>query len=253
VIFFKAGVTVKVSKVVIDPGHGGPDAGAVGPAGVREKDVTLAVARRTAEYLAGPVAVRLTREGDVALGADDNSELGNRAKVANDWGADLFVSIHCNSAASPEARGTETYFYPGSEEGKKLAAALQKSLVGALKLADRGTKEANFAVLRLTECPAALVELAFISNPQEEALLADPEFQDRAARALAEGTAAYLGVQLPQPQPPSGPEDWKQKIIADAKKAGLITQDHDPDEPAPKWFVLATELRLLEKVKAKKD
>mgnify|MGYP005832784161 CR=1 FL=1 len=240
-------------KVVLDPGHGGQDAGAVGPSGLQEKVVALAVARRAAEYLAGSVAVRLSREDDVALGTDDNSELGNRAKVANDWGADCFVSIHCNSFGSSGARGTETYYHPASEKGRKLAGALQKCLVDALQLADRGVKQANFAVLRLTECPAALVEIAFISNPQEEAMLADPEFQARAARAVAEGVAGYLGVQLQQPLPPSGPEEWKKKIVEDAKKAGLISQDHDPDEPAPKWFVLATELRLLEKITAKKD
>jgi N-acetylmuramoyl-L-alanine amidase len=209
---------------------------------LREKDVALAVALKVKSMLQPAAEVILTRSGD------DDVDLAPRAEVANKAGADCFVSIHCNSAASSAAGGTETYSYPGSENGRRLAASLQKSLAGALRLADRGVKQANFAVLRLTECPAALVELAFISNPQEEALLASQEFQDRAARAVAEGVAAYLGVQLP-PAPPSGPEDWKKKIIADAKKAGLISQDHDPDEPAPKWFVLATELRLLEKMK----
>lgn len=230
-------------KVVIDPGHGGPDPGAVGPSGLREKDVALAVALKVKSMLQPAAEVILTRSGD------NNVDLAPRAEVANKAGADCFVSIHCNSAANSAARGMETYSYPGSENGRRLAAALQKSLTDALQLANRGTKQANFAVLRLTECPAALAELAFISNPQEEALLASPEFQERAARAVAEGVAAYLGVQLQQPLPPSGPEEWKKKIVEDAKKAGLISQDHDPDEPAPKWFVLAIALRLLEKMR----
>ncbi|MCL6611165.1 MAG: N-acetylmuramoyl-L-alanine amidase [Peptococcaceae bacterium] len=230
-------------KVVIDLGHGGRDPGAIGQSGVQEKDVTLAVALKVKSILKPVAGVILTREGD------DDIDLAPRADVANKAGADCFVSIHCNSAANPKAQGTETYFYPGSEEGKKLAALLQKNLVAALRLADRGVKQANFAVLRLTECPAALAEIAFISNMQEESLLASEDFQQHAAQAIAAGIAEYLGIALPEGGNQTMPEQWKFDIIEKAKQAGLITQDHDPDETAPKWFVLAVALNLLKVVK----
>jgi N-acetylmuramoyl-L-alanine amidase len=235
-----------VYKTVIDPGHGGIDPGAIGPSGTKEKDINLIIARKVANLLSPIMETRLTRTEDKAVGSDANSDLKARADIANSWNADCFVSIHCNSAASPEAKGIETYHYPGSENGRRLALAIHRKIVPASGITDRGVKQANFAVLRLTNCPAVLVELAFISNPHEEILLKTTDFQERAAWAIAAGIAEFLGVQL-QPAQPS-PEDWKKKIIEDAKKAGLISQDHNPDEPAPKWFVLAIAQKNFRKV-----
>lgn len=233
-------------KVIIDPGHGGRDPGAIGTSGTKEKDITLIMAQKIADLLSSDaIKIGLTRLKDEAVGSDVNSDLKARADIANGWNADCFVSIHCNSAANPEAKGAETYHYPGSENGRRLALAIHRRLVPALGITDRGVKQANFAVLRLTNCPAALVELAFISNPQEEALLVSEDFQQRAAWAIASGIADFLGVQLQPVQTSPEPEDWKKKIIEDAKRAGLISQDHDPDEPAPKWFVLAIAQRIL--------
>lgn len=243
-------------KVVIDPGHGGEDPGAVGPGGIQEKSVNLAVAQRAAGLLSPVAEVRLTRTEDRALGTDDRSDLGGRAALANEWGADCFVSIHCNGAADPSAHGTETYNYPDSGQGLELAQTIHARLVPALGLADRGVKQANFAVLRQTDCPACLVELAFISNPAEERLLESRDFQEAAAQAVAAGIADFLGACLQPASTPEtvaptnpGPDDWKLKIVREARNAGLISQDRDPDEPGAVWFILAVALNLLKAVR----
>ncbi|MFX4261053.1 N-acetylmuramoyl-L-alanine amidase family protein [Pelotomaculum propionicicum] len=243
-------------KVVIDPGHGGEDPGAVGPGGVQEKSVNLAVAKRIASLLSPVAEVRLTRTEEEALGTDDRSDLYGRAALANEWVADCFVSIHCNGAADPSAHGTETYHYPDSGQGRELAQAIHSRLIPDLGLTDRGVKQANFKVLRQTDCPACLVELAFISNPEEERLLENRDFQETAAQAVAAGIADFLGACLqPAPAPetvaPTNPEldDWKLKIVREAREAGLISQDHDPDESGAVWFVLAIALNLLKVVK----
>jgi len=106
------------------------------------------------------------------------------------------VSIHCNSAVDKSASGTEVFCNKGSVSGQKLAEAIHVRLIPALGLRDRGVKQANFEVLRGTDMPAALVELAFISNPTEEGLLKGIAFQDKAAQAVAEGIADYAGFTL---------------------------------------------------------
>ncbi|HIE12116.1 MAG TPA: N-acetylmuramoyl-L-alanine amidase [Desulfotomaculum sp.] len=195
-------------RLCLDPGHGGYDPGAVGPAGLKEKDVVLAVALETASLLKNsPVEVTFTRTTDrVPWSAEKRRELAMRAEIANGSGADLFVSIHCNGAADPGANGTETYYYEGSSRGAKAAEGIQHRLVAALKLRDRGVKTADFYVLRKTAMPAVLAELAFITNPQEEKLLAQPDFRTRAARAIAQGVADYFGFAFPgEEQPPAEP------------------------------------------------
>ncbi len=189
------------NKIMIDPGHGGRDPGAAGPSGVQEKVVTLAVAKQVAEILKPVAEVQLTRDSDIALGADESADLTARSELANGWKANCFVSIHCNSAANQGATGTEVFCYSLKGEGNLLAKAVHDRLIPGLGLSDRGVKEANFAVLRQTKMPACLAELAFISNPKEEVLLKDSGFQQRAARAIAEGVAGYLGLQLPAPAP----------------------------------------------------
>lgn len=199
-----------MKRIVEDPGHGGRDPGAIGPAGVQEKMITLAVARKVAEILRPVADVRLTREDDRVLGASIITDLQVRADMANSWGADVFVSIHCNSAADRSAHGCEVYTSPGQTSADALAESIIKSMEAALPeltlrkdLADGDSdKEAAFAVLMWTKMPAVLIELGFISNPSEEALLENPAFQGRAARAIAEGIAKYLGVKLPVPAPP---------------------------------------------------
>jgi N-acetylmuramoyl-L-alanine amidase len=188
-------------KIAIDPGHGGKDPGAVGPSGLREKDVALTVAKKVAEYLqSASIPVKMTRTSDVYV------ELKDRAKIANSFGADYFVSLHCNAFTSPTACGTETYCYKRGGKGEILAKAIQDELIAAIGLTDRGVKEGNFYVLRETNMPAALTELAFISNPNEEKLLASAEFQNKCALAIAKGIGKVINVQINIPSKPEQPD-----------------------------------------------
>ncbi len=120
--------------------------------------------------------------------------LSERAAIANKAGADVFVSVHCNSATNAAAKGTETYAFSKQSKGYQLAEDIQKLLVRATELADRGVKTANFAVLRDTTMAAALVELGFISNVDEEQLLQNAGWQCKVAEAIAKGIVQYLGM-----------------------------------------------------------
>lgn len=174
-------------KVCIDAGHGGKDGGAQG-ATVSEKWIALDVANRVAQKLQNSgMSVVMTRDSDYFV------ELAERANIANQTGADVFVSIHCNSGPST-AQGTEVWSYPGEAEDKRLAEKLLERIIARTGLHSRGTKEENFAVLRLTRCPAALVELGFISNVQEEQLMKTFDYQDQASTAIVEGIKQYMGI-----------------------------------------------------------
>lgn len=218
--------------IEIDPGHGGNDPGAVGALRTQEKDVTLMISKRVAEILrAAGADARLTRDNDKHFSTNLSTDLSARAKIANQVGAAVFVSIHCNSSTNWSATGTESYHYPGSTEGKKLAECLQKALVPTLGTKDRKVKEENFAVLRETNMPAALVELAFISNPQEEELLRDPVFQEKAAQAIAKGIGDYLGIDVALPKATMfsdvPPEHWAVESIERRAKDGIMAGYRD--------------------------
>lgn len=177
-------------NVFINPGHapnGNPDPGAVnGNTGLRECDVALAVGDLVAHYLkAAGVGVKNVFQCD---------SLEEICDQANCSGADLFISIHCNSAEAAAATGTETWACAGSSAGHALAACIQTQIVDALGTVDRGVKTATpgvngLYVLTNTDMPAVLVELAFISNPDDEEILANK--QDDLARAVARGITDY--------------------------------------------------------------
>ncbi|HZJ76602.1 MAG TPA: N-acetylmuramoyl-L-alanine amidase, partial [Oscillospiraceae bacterium] len=139
-------------KIYIDPGHGGSDPGAVGPTGLKEKDINLDIAVNVKQILQrhGIDAV-LTRRDDSKI------ELRARVRMANENRADYFISIHTNSSFNSIATGTETFAYPNSGLGTKLADAVQRALVNEIKLADRGVKHESFFVLKNTKMPAILV------------------------------------------------------------------------------------------------
>ncbi|NLJ83429.1 MAG: AMIN domain-containing protein [Halanaerobiaceae bacterium] len=179
----------KISNLILlDPGHGGFDPGAVGPSGLTEKDVNLAVALLTAEILQREgYNVMLTRNDDRFISLKD------RVEMANSLEAMLFVSIHSNSANATYSEGTETFIAPNKVASSQLLAdALQQNLLKELKRYDRGVKKENFYVIKYTDMPAALVEVAFISNPHEESLLASNLFREKAARAIAQGIMEYM-------------------------------------------------------------
>jgi len=178
--------------VVLDPGHGGKDPGAVGTQ-LKEKNVNLAVALRAGELLEKKgIDVEYTRTSDCYL------TLRERAEIANRLNAAVFVSIHANSYNYSDRAGTETYFYAPVEfyeqraERTALANILQQKLLQNLKRQNRGVKEAEFTVLKETRMPSALVELAFISNPEEQRLLQQDYFRELAAEAIAEAIEEYL-------------------------------------------------------------
>ena len=168
-------------KILIDPGHSGPREPGACAGDISEAAVVLAIARLAAARLRERGhTVRLSRDGDI-----DDDGLIWRAELANDWGADLFLSIHANSAANTTAHGTEVWYYPGSRAGRRLAHRIQHAIVQRLGTADRGVKPATFTVLAATECPAVLVETAFLSNSVDRALLTTPARQADFAVAIA--------------------------------------------------------------------
>lgn len=191
---FTPGLKDKI--IVLDPGHGGSDAGAVGPGGTREKTVTLAVAGDVKALLEKAGAkVYLTRTGDDDVFgplAAAREELQARVDVAQRYNADLFISIHANAAANPLARGTATYYYKKTAYDALLAYEIQKGMVRAGALKDKSFFPANFYVVKYTSMPAVLVELAFISNAGEERLLGDVKFQETMARGIVEGVDRFF-------------------------------------------------------------
>jgi N-acetylmuramoyl-L-alanine amidase len=189
-----AGLSKKV--IVLDPGHGGSDPGAIGPGGDQEKTVTFAVAQDLKGLLekAGATVI-MTRQSDADVfgpNASGVDELGARANIANSRKADLFLSIHANSFGNPTVNGTATYYYPKSNNDSLLAQSIQDSYIQATGLQDRGIAQANFYVLKHTDMPASLIELAFISNPNEEKLLMDSQFQLKMAQGIFQGLDSFF-------------------------------------------------------------
>lgn len=190
-------------KVVIDPGHAGRniDPGAVnGSTGLQEADVALVISRQVANYLLNVgYEVKLTR---TEWEQEETDDLSYRTALANDWGADIFISLHCNSAANQSAEGYEVWTSPGNTLGDKLATCIYGQI--ATEFPDRAgrtdysdgdpDKESRFYVLVHTDAPACLVEMAFISNDAEAALLADAAWQDQYARAIALGVTDYVAA-----------------------------------------------------------
>ena len=222
-----------MAKVFLDAGHGGKDPGAVGN-GIREKDITLAITLRIGEILKKhKVGVVYSRTTDVFF------ELHERANKANKGNADIFVSIHCNSAVNNAARGVETYHYANSSQGARLARAIQTSIVTSNTFSqNRGVKTANFVVLRQTKMPAALIELGFISNSQDAQILRTK--QNEIAEAVARGILSYLGIKYKEDESMTD----KDKPSNRAKEAWEwaiekgITDGTRPKEPATREEII---------------
>jgi len=173
--------------VVIDPGHGGRDPGAVGIGGMQEADIVLDISQQVTSLLEGQgVQARLTRTTDVEI------DLAPRVNLANGINADLFVSIHANaiSMSRPEVNGVETYYF---SSGLELANTIQRSILQAIpEMNDRRVRRANFYVLRNTRMPAVLVETGFVTGADDARRLQDPAFRSRMAAAIARGILQYL-------------------------------------------------------------
>jgi N-acetylmuramoyl-L-alanine amidase len=217
-----------IRRIVVDPGHGGRDPGAIGPSGIMEKDVTLALARILARRLESELGceVILTRNSDKFL------PLEERTAIANKAGADLFISIHVNASLNREAHGIETYYlnfakneqaaavaarengtslkqvgdlelilfdlmaHSKINESSRLAAEIQKSMVSTLgrhysHIRDLGVRQGPFYVLLGATMPSVLVEAAFISNKREEGRLTDTRYHERTADAIVAAVRNY--------------------------------------------------------------
>ncbi|EDY38659.1 cell wall hydrolase/autolysin [Cyanobium sp. PCC 7001] len=177
-------------RVVIDPGHGGPDPGAVGIRGLRETDVVLDVSLQVARLLqARGVNVVMTRTSEVDV------DLPPRVALANRVGADVFVSVHANalSMARPDVNGIETFYF-SSGLSRRLAGSLQGQMLAVSPGSpNRGVKQGRFFVIRRTVMPSALVEMGFVTGALDAPRLADPAHRRRLALALATGILQYLG------------------------------------------------------------
>lgn len=173
--------------VVIDAGHGGKDPGATSYTGNYEKTANLSIARKVASHLENRgVRVIMTRNSDTFI------ELNERAAIANRAGADLFVSIHCDSHPTRSQNGYTIYVArSASWSSKKIGAAIEQSM-GQTGLSNKGMRNQDFRVLVKTACPAVLIECGYLTNPSEASLLYDSSFQDRIARAIANGIVASL-------------------------------------------------------------
>lgn len=197
-------------RIVLDPGHGGRDPGAASPRGLQEKQLTLDIAKKVARILRSEgLAVHLTRKSDKYL------QPGFRPRIAKHEDADIFVSIHLNSAANSTARGIETYrltasgfpsvqsaneesFNPAKYKGNGYNGAntllgyhIQSALHSITESPDRGLRHARFAVLKDAPCPAVLVECGFLCNSHEEQLLSSPDYRNRIAAGIATGILRY--------------------------------------------------------------
>jgi N-acetylmuramoyl-L-alanine amidase len=178
-------------KVVIDPGHGGPDPGAIGIGGLRETDVVLDICLQMARLLqARGVQVLMTRTSEVDV------DLPPRVSLANSSGADLFVSVHANalSMSRPDVNGIETFYFEGAgASARRLAAALQQQMVAISPGSpDRGVRTGRFFVIRRTVMPSALVEMGFLTGSLDSRRLADASFRRSMALALSAGVLNAL-------------------------------------------------------------
>ena len=172
--------------VVIDPGHGGKDPGAIGIRGIQEKHIAMSISKEVARILERQgIQVKLTRGGDYFV------SLQGRTQMANRIDADLFVSIHANSAgrSKPHVSGLETYYF---QNGRYLAATIHRNVLRRVNVRDRRVRRARFYVLRKSEMPAVLVETGFLTGTEDAAKLTNPNYQRQMAAAIAAGIIEYI-------------------------------------------------------------
>lgn len=177
-------------RIALDPAHGGEDPGALGPSGEGEAELAFRLAAQVAQMLVGKGA-----ESILTRGPNDGPTDTERAGIANDFGADLLISIHLNSSESEVAEGAATYYFEhdgvASEPGQHLAELLQAELVSASR-SDCRSHGKSYPLLRETRMPAVVVEPGFITNPDEAKLLAGPAGRREIASALVRAIAAYF-------------------------------------------------------------
>lgn len=219
-------------KVYIDAGHNysGVDTGAVGH-GLREQDITYYIASRVEKILlAKGISVKMSRNSltdNVVSGGSVSNSLRARYSSANEWKADIFVSIHCNAGGGS---GCEVYCYKSGGQAETLAKNILSGMLWNTDLISRGVKTANYAVLKNTNMPAVLVETAFIDNENNAAFLGSEDGQKQIAKGIAEGIMEYLGVDYSENSAESNTESSKpvelttpNDIVWELSQRGLVT------------------------------
>jgi len=187
--------------IVVDPGHGGGDGGAVSAEGTIEKEINLEIGKFLRDYLsqAGALVVMTrTEDKDLAFPETDGlykrkvEDLKRRVEIARENQADLFISVHLNAIPSSRWYGAQTFYNPAMEANKKLAEAIQSELTRNLENTKRFAKaDQDIYLLRTVACPAALVEAGFLSNPREAGLLNDRDYQRKVAGSIYEGILRF--------------------------------------------------------------
>lgn len=187
--------------IVLDPGHGGPDGGAVGSDNTLEKDIALDVTKLLRDYLQQSGAlVYLTREEDRDLAAEGTEglarrkaeDLRNRLEFIKDKEADFFISVHLNALSSKQWRGAQSFYYPSLEKSENLAKFIQSEIIRNLENTKRDALAINgMYLLKHAEIPGALVELGFLSNANERELLKTKNYQIKIAASMYEGILRY--------------------------------------------------------------
>ncbi|RUS44300.1 N-acetylmuramoyl-L-alanine amidase CwlD [Cohnella sp. AR92] len=187
--------------IALDAGHGGPDGGAESQSGIIEKDINMAIVHYLRDYLqqAGALVI-LTREGDYDLAGKDvkgyskrkTQDLLSRVELIQSRKADLALSIHMNSVPSPNWSGAQSFYFSGRQESIRLATVIQSEIRETLGNTNRtAIKNDKVYLLRTLTMPTALIEIGFLSHPQEARLLADEDYQKKVAAALYRGILRY--------------------------------------------------------------
>ncbi len=186
---------------IVDPGHGGEDPGKVGPSGIYEKDINLAVAKKLLAVLnQGGGSTILTRDTDISLSdgedtvrARKRADLFKRVEIAEKTQADLFISLHCNAFPEGKWYGAQTFFNPDVPGSKELATYIQEEIAGILGNTTRKPKpDTSSIVMKRAKMPIVNVEMGFLSNPRESELLRDPGYQDKLAWCIYSGVVRFL-------------------------------------------------------------
>ncbi len=192
--------------VVIDPGHGGADGGAVGYSGSIEKDLNLDISLKLRDLLqACGYRVIMTRKDDRSIHDEDantirdqkRSDLYNRLEIYNENPTALVISIHLNHYGDPSCKGAQVYYSTNQDASKELAQSIQFSIITMLQQENKRDikpAESNLFLLFHSEVPAVLCECGFVSNPEEEALLLDEEYRSKMAFAILTGLTNYLAA-----------------------------------------------------------
>ena len=204
---FWQGTTAVVSQfedryvVMLDPGHGGYDPGAVSSQGIYEKAINLQIAQRVKEMLRpSGIEVFLTREEDldyVPNGVKGKTtrkqiDLNRRIKMANEEKADILVSLHVNATVTGQNSGAETFYHYKSESGKRLAELIQQEMIKITGMNRRIAKPGDFYIIKNSNMPTVIVEVGYLSSPKEQKKLQQTWYQEQLSRAIAKGIANYF-------------------------------------------------------------